>query len=84
MQTDFPISTIGTVARVRSGFAFKSKDWTDDGIPVVKIANVKDGELVMDGCSFVPPHIAASASEWQLRRGDILTRIDHRIDQSGI
>jgi len=42
--------TLGEVAQVRSGYAFKSKDWQDYGVPVVKIANVKNGELVIDGC----------------------------------
>jgi type I restriction enzyme S subunit len=68
----FPCLPLGTYARVRSGFAFKSKDWTEHGIPVVKIANVKNGELVMDGCSYVPDHVAQNAREWLLRRGDIL------------
>lgn len=63
---------LGEVANLRSGFAFKSKDWQDSGIPVVKIANVKDGELVMDGCSFISKDIADENSEWRLRDGDIL------------
>jgi type I restriction enzyme S subunit len=57
---------------VRSGYAFKSKDWTDGGIPVVRIGNVKDGELAMDKCSFVPEGVANEASEYRLEAGDIL------------
>lgn len=72
MKTSFSTVRIGDVAKVRSGYAFKSKDWIDSGIPVVKIANVKDGELVMDGCSFVSESIAEDAKEWRLREGDIL------------
>ena len=64
--------TLGEVAQVRSGFAFKSKDWTDSGIPVVKIANVKDGNLVMDGCAFVSAQVAAQANQFNLNEGDIL------------
>ena len=63
---------LGEVAQVRSGFAFKSKDWTDSGIPVVRIANVKDGTLVMDGCAFVSPQVAAQANQFNLSEGDIL------------
>jgi type I restriction enzyme S subunit len=39
---------------------------------VVKIANIKGGNLVMDGCSFVPQAIADSAAEFTLQAGDIL------------
>lgn len=72
METNFPTCSIGSVAEVKSGFAFKSKDWKDSGIPVVKIANVKDGRLQMSGCSYVAPQVADAASEYRLNRGDIL------------
>ena len=67
--------TLGEVAQVRSGFAFKSKDWADSGISVVKIANVKDGNLVMDGCAFVSTQVAAQANQFNLNEGDILTAL---------
>jgi type I restriction enzyme, S subunit len=72
MAGDYDTVLLGEVASVRSGFAFKSSDWTENGIPVVKIANVKDGRLVMDGCSFVPQSVADSAAEFALQIGDIL------------
>jgi type I restriction enzyme S subunit len=63
---------LGEVAVVRSGYAFKSSDWKDSGIPVVKIANVKSGRLEMSGCSFVAESTAAESGEFQLTTGDIL------------
>jgi len=67
-----PLVQLGEVAKVKSGFAFSSKDWTDSGVPVVKIANVKDGSLDMSGCSYVSDEVAASGADYRLRRGDIL------------
>jgi type I restriction enzyme S subunit len=63
---------LGSVASVKSGFAFKSKDWKDDGVPVIKIANVKDGFVTLDGCSYVDEAVAKSAAAFELRPGDIL------------
>jgi len=63
---------LGSVASVKSGFAFKSKDWKDDGVPVIKIANVKDGFVTLDGCSFVDESVARDASAFELKPGDIL------------
>ncbi|MEN9281081.1 MAG: hypothetical protein RL594_16 [Bacteroidota bacterium] len=63
---------LGDVANVRSGYAFKSSDWTDAGIPVVKIANVKSGRLEMQGCSHVDEETAARAGDFQLSAGDVL------------
>jgi type I restriction enzyme S subunit len=72
MAGEYPSALLGDVAAVRSGFAFKSSDWIDSGVPVVKITNVKDGRLVMDGCSFVSPEVAVSAAEFHLQTNDIL------------
>lgn len=62
---------LAKLARVRSGFAFKSSQWTDKGVAVVKISNVKHGRLVMDGCSFVTEQDAVQ-SGFLLTDGDIL------------
>ena len=72
MKSDIDLVPIGDVAFVRSGFAFKSTDWTNNGVPVVKIANVKDGSLAMEGCSFVSPATAQNAADSNLRAGDVL------------
>ncbi len=72
MASDYPIVPLGNVAKVRSGFAFKSSDWVSEGIPVVKITNVKNGRLEMNGCSFVTHEVANEASEFELVPGDIL------------
>ena len=72
MAVDWETIALGEVATVRSGYAFKSRDWTESGIPVVKIANVKAGRLEMSGCSFVPSKTAAEASSVELAKGDIL------------
>jgi type I restriction enzyme S subunit len=72
MAAEYESVKLGDVASVRSGFAFKSGDWTDSGVPVVKIANVKDGRLDMEGCSYVTPEIAGTAAEFALEVGDIL------------
>ena len=72
MAGEYDFVELGEVASVRSGFAFKSSDWTSSGVPVVKIANVKDGRLALGGCSFVSQSVAESADEFALRSGDIL------------
>jgi type I restriction enzyme, S subunit len=63
---------LSDVASVRSGFAFKSRDWLSSGVPVVKIANVKDGFVDLCGCSFVSEAVAKSAAQFELSSGDIL------------
>lgn len=63
---------IGGVARVQGGYSFKSQDWVESGISVVKIGNVRDGFLDLTGCSYVSESVARTAAGFELRPGDIL------------
>lgn len=71
-MSEFPIVEIGTVARIQSGFSFKSSDWKVDGIPVVKIANVKNGRVDRDGLGYVDEQVAEQATKFSLLAGDVL------------
>lgn len=72
MASEWPKVALSEVAKLRSGFSFKSADWVDDGVPVIKIGNVKDGRIVRDGCGFVSNEIASTVPEWVTKDGDIL------------
>ncbi len=72
MSTERDTIALGDVAFVRSGYAFKSSAWTTEGIPVVKISNVKNGRLEMASCSYVPEELAREAGDFNLNTGDIL------------
>lgn len=50
--------SLGSVARVVPGYAFKSKDWCDDGVPVLKIKNIRgDGTVDVEDVDCVPTAI---------------------------
>ena len=42
----WPVVSLGSVCRVTPGFAFKSADFAREGIPVVKIASIRDDHTV--------------------------------------
>ena len=44
---------LGEYIDILSGFAFKSKDFTDTGIPVIKIKNVQPPYVTLDDLSYV-------------------------------
>jgi len=75
------LTRLGDVVTVKSGFAFKSADWLDVGVPVIKIANVKDGWVTLDGCSFVSEAVAHSARVFELTKGDVLISMTGHIGQ---
>jgi type I restriction enzyme S subunit len=71
MNERWVTARLRSLARLRSGYAFKSSQWQADGVSVVKIGNVKQGYLDLTGCSFVSKEDAA-ASGFTLTSGDIL------------
>src|SRR5690606_15720896 len=60
-------STIGSLASVQSGYAFKSKDWLDAGNPVIKIKNITgDGTYDRDDCQCVYDNVVEKAQKFKL------------------
>ena len=74
---------LGDLADIESGYAFKSSDWMAQGNPVVKIKNVKDGYVTLEDCGFVSDEIAAKASKFIARGGDVLVSLTGYVGQVG-
>ena len=54
---NYPIDKLGNHIQILSGFAFKSKDFSDSGIPVIKIKNVTPPSVSLIDLSYVPQDI---------------------------
>ncbi|HHX8659897.1 restriction endonuclease subunit S [Vibrio parahaemolyticus] len=59
---------LAEVCDLQGGFAFKSKDFTQRGIPLVKISNIKNLDIVMDNCVYVD----SVKEQFLVSEGDIL------------
>ena len=65
---------LGDVCKVVPGYAFKSKDWKDTGVGVVKIKNIKsDNTIDIDNKDCIAPDILSpKLDKYQLTNGDFL------------
>lgn len=75
--------TLADIANIQNGFAFSSKDWKDDGVPVVKIGSVKPGLVDLNQPSFVSPELAASRANFRLAVGDMLIGLTGYVGETG-
>lgn len=68
------VGTIGDVCQVVPGFAFMSKDWSEDGVPVIKIKNIRPGHLIdTEKVDYIPEQILKRKhKKYFLNNGDIL------------
>lgn len=65
--------SVKDIAKVKSGYAFDSKDWLDEGNPVIKIGNIiGDGTVNLDDCSYIDQNVASKAKDFVLKKGDLL------------
>lgn len=72
---------LGELVDLQNGFAFKGTDFIDDGVPVIKIKNVKPGRILLNDLSFVSREIADKAQRYRILPNDILiTMSGNRID----
>ncbi|ODN67163.1 restriction endonuclease subunit S [Methylophaga muralis] len=64
---------LGHFAKVQGGFAFKSKDFGEDGIPVVKIANVTGGGFVdLNSYECIQPSLYPRIGQFLTEPDDVL------------
>ena len=64
--------TIGDYCDIKSGYAFKSEWWTDEGYKVIKIANIIDNSIDLDHCDCVSDENARKSELFYVHSGDVL------------
>lgn len=70
---DWKIEPLKKVADITMGFAFKSADFCDEGIQLLRMGNVRDGELDLDNKSvFLPYEYADKYDCFLIKPGDIV------------
>jgi len=72
MAGEYASERLGSVAAVQGGFAFKSRDFTDTGVPVLKIKNIRVGIVDTEDVQHVSLEVAEAASRFYCKHGDVL------------
>ncbi|WJG07725.1 restriction endonuclease subunit S [Aliiglaciecola sp. LCG003] len=68
----YEITNLGEYINVQGGYAFKSKDFSKDGNPVLKIKNVRFGHIDFTDCGFVSDSVINGLERFKTNAGDIL------------
>ena len=72
MGGEWNSATVGDAFQLVNGFAFKSKDFLDSGVPVIKIKNVKAGYFSEHDFSYVDPEFVNSRKDKVANFDDLL------------
>ncbi|MEI1741297.1 restriction endonuclease subunit S [Acinetobacter baumannii] len=60
------------VLKIQGGYAFSSKDFSDTGIPVVKIGNANKLGFNTEKFDFITPKYPEKLTQYELKSGDLL------------
>lgn len=64
--------SLGDIANVISGYAFKSSEFGESGIPVIKIKNVRVGYVDLNEVDYVDEKYLSIPERYHVRSGDVL------------
>ena len=67
------VDALGSINYAKGGYAFKSKDFSETGNPVIKIKNIlSTGEIDTKACQCINNEKVKIASQFKLNNGDLL------------
>ena len=81
---DIQMCKLSQIAQFLNGYAFKSKNYVDNGIRVIRIANVQDGYIVDDAPCFYPLDADEDVEKYSLFAGDLLISLTGNVGRVGI
>jgi len=75
---------LGSLVKVLNGYAFKSGEYVDDGIRIMRITNVQKSRIVDDDPKFISAHRGEEFSRFMLENGDILISLTGNVGRVGV
>ncbi len=84
LPEDWREGVLGDIANLLCGYAFKSRDWVEKGVPVVKIGSVKPGVVDLNEVSFVSNEVAGEAKRYRLNTADLLIGMTGYVGEVGL
>jgi type I restriction enzyme S subunit len=84
LPEDWSIGKVGSFAEVQVGHAFKSSEFSEDGVPVVRMSDLEGGRLNLDESEKIPHELAASKEDYALREGDTLVGMSGSIEKYAV
>ena len=76
--------TLEFVGTLQGGFAFKSEDYVNYGIGLLKIANVSHGQIIWNEKSYVPKEYWNKYSDFQIQKGDVVIAMTRPLISGGM
>lgn len=84
MRENWKYQPLGEICDLLNGFAFKSNLYVNEGIRVIRIANVQKGYIEDSAPAFYPFSYEDELSRYMLQEGDLLMSLTGNVGRVGI
>ncbi|HLC76158.1 MAG TPA: restriction endonuclease subunit S [Candidatus Peribacterales bacterium] len=84
LPTGWQMRKVGDLAVILNGYAFKSKNYVNTGVRVIRITNVQKGEIVDDDPKFYPSDSREPIKKYQLNENDLLMSLTGNVGRVGL
>ncbi|MDQ0160019.1 type I restriction enzyme S subunit [Alkalibacillus salilacus] len=71
-QHGWTFDKLGNYVKLQGGNAFKSRDFKDNGIPLLRIANIRNNGIELDGIAYIDDEIAKTYSSYLLKESNVV------------
>jgi type I restriction enzyme S subunit len=75
---------MGNVAKIQSGYAFKSKDFKTQGIKLLRNTNILPNRIYWDDMACLPSELITEYPNYVLNEGDVILSLDRPIISTGL
>ncbi|HNU96362.1 MAG TPA: restriction endonuclease subunit S [Candidatus Magasanikbacteria bacterium] len=75
---------LGDVCEILNGYAFKSENYTSDGVRIIRITNVQKGKIVDDNPKFYPINSKEPIEKYKLLENDLLVSLTGNVGRVGL
>lgn len=80
----WPMVELCEVCEILNGYAFKSENYVNNGVRVIRITNVQNGEIVDDNPKFYPLNTKEPIEKYKLIEDDLLISLTGNVGRVGL
>ena len=71
-MSDWKEYKLGEIAEIQNGYAFKSSEFAEKGVPIIKIKNIVPPRVVLDDVQFYNNDITNKLEKFVVKKKDFL------------
>ena len=72
IPTDWEVTELGEIIEYKKGFAFKTDDYKESGIRIIRVSDTNADGIKTNGTIFLENSRAKNYLEWELKQNDII------------